>query len=56
VWLRPELDAGNEKQQPGQHGKPVDKQADEEFTGICGGAKQAKSSPGGDIQSGQVAE
>jgi hypothetical protein len=56
VWLRPELGARLDEQQTGQHGKPVDKQADEEFTGICGGPKQAKSSPGGDIQSGQVAE
>jgi hypothetical protein len=39
VWSRPELDARVLLQQPGQHWKAFDKQADNEFPRWCAGQK-----------------
>jgi hypothetical protein len=56
VWLRPELDARVEKQQMGQHRKPVDKQSCKRFKRLGQGEKQAKTSPDGDIETGLLLE
>ncbi|MBI3431766.1 MAG: hypothetical protein HY018_06110 [Hydrogenophilales bacterium] len=44
------------QQQTGQHGKPVDKQADKKFGGVARGKKQEKTSLNGDAESGRFEE